>query len=265
MTTQNFVSNAVVEKVQHLLNLVNLHSQQIFNCVHIKFVPFQFQAFPNNTFLSSLKHLSVQQVIYLFVVKLHKGHINRHLSITFDSLYLLHQLGGAPLDNAYCPLLYSLVNLRLKLALSILDVLVALHSVCLPSPSLAIRKHSSMITVDNLADHTTDPNLVKKVLLSYVTITYFIKLKCLHFFVLEVVLQVHYISFTVEVHLPRGVIDGSLVWNSFSLQKRPHTDYHPNLVQQLSICFLIRLLLSSVALDTRCPIYTLACLAGSIT
>lgn len=58
-----------------------------------------------------------------------------------------------------------MLDLRLKLTLAVLDVLVAFHRVRLARTSLAIREYSRVIAVNHLLNHAFDANLLVETLL----------------------------------------------------------------------------------------------------
>ena len=66
------------------------------------------------------------------------------------------------MDQTHIVALHGLLDLRLELALVVLNVLVALHRVRLTSTCLTIRKNCRVVAVNYLLDHAFDSDLLIK-------------------------------------------------------------------------------------------------------
>lgn len=69
-----------------------------------------------------------------------------------------------------------MLDLRLKLPLTILYILVTLHGVRLARTSLAISKYGGVIAVNDLLYHAFDTDLLVKALLVDSAVRYFVEL-----------------------------------------------------------------------------------------
>ena len=106
------------------------------------------------------------------------------------------------MHNTHSTRLDCLLDLRLVFTLLVLYIFVSFHSVCFACTRLSIGKYSGVVAIDNLTHHPTYSNLVEEVLLSSISIANFIELESFHFFVLEIIFEIHYITLAINVHLP---------------------------------------------------------------
>lgn len=98
-----------------------------------------------------------------------------------------------------------MLNLGLELPLAVLDVLVALHSVCLTGSCLTIGENRRVISVYDLADHTFDPNLLVERPLVGRPIAHLVELVLLWLLVPCIKLEENAIASAIDLHLARRV------------------------------------------------------------
>ena len=128
----------------------------------------------------TFEHIGVQQVKNLFAVNLQVRNVDCDLTIWlgfFQMLYHFKQVASRPLNYAQLIIFNCLLNLWHELALLILHVVVAFHSIGLSGASLPIRKNSAMVTVYHFLNHIRNLCALIYVFLLVLTITDQIKLK----------------------------------------------------------------------------------------
>ena len=158
-----------MKQVYDLLKLVAFISEQIFNSLHIIVVPFQFESRRLRDvtaegcliFLTS-ENGSIEQVVYLLVVYLHKGDINRDFPHGLHTLHLLHKHLRTSLYQTF---IGPLLELRKQYPFFIWCILVALHSEGLSRACLTVSKDSTVKSFYNLFHHEWDIGLFEYLLL----------------------------------------------------------------------------------------------------
>ena len=77
MTSHCLVLDTVVEKMKDFVDAFTLYIEKVLHCVHVVLVPFELEAFitPHHvenhlTLLGRFEHVTIQQVVNLFVVQL---------------------------------------------------------------------------------------------------------------------------------------------------------------------------------------------------
>ena len=88
MTTHCLVLDTIVEKVQDFVDAFTLHIEKVLYCVHIVLVPLELEAFvtPHHVehhlaLLCRFEHVTIQQIVDLFVVQLQERYIDGDSSI----------------------------------------------------------------------------------------------------------------------------------------------------------------------------------------
>ena len=115
-----------------------------------------------------LEHARIEQVVYLFIVNLQKGHIHLNILALFQRLYLSNELLNAPLNKAVRLSIISVLIISDGEEYSplTLAIAIAVHGVGLTRACLSVAENGGVKPIDNVLHHFVDLRSPVKILLS---------------------------------------------------------------------------------------------------
>ena len=204
VTAHRLILKSVVEQMQHLVDTFALDCHKILNRVDIILVPLEFKAFLSThqlvahlACLLRFKHLLVQQVVNLLVIELHEGDIDRYSTVSAQLGQILEKLASASLHKADLVGYHGFLDLGHVVALPILHVLVALHSIRFSCTSLPVCENCCMVAVADMTNHGFNSSLEVEGPLVGLPVAHHVELVVFVLFIARIKPQIYAVSLSV--------------------------------------------------------------------